>query len=187
MPYPAQVNREQLIETAWNMVEETGTDDLTLSNLAKVFGIRAPSLYRHVKNKAALVRAVNELTEHRLFTAMNDSLVQAADEPAAQLMAAAYGYRRFAHAHPRPFLLAFTTSDPDERPDPQLQTEAVLPLQRIMAVISGEADSLPALRGLLALVYGFVLLEINDQLRRGGSLDDAFEQSVAAYLRGWTG
>jgi hypothetical protein len=47
------------------------------------------------------------------------------------------------------------------------------------------AQSLAALRGLLALVHGFVMLEMNNQLRRSGSLEEAFTQSAAAYLRGW--
>jgi hypothetical protein len=54
-----------------------------------------------------------------------------------------------------------------------------------MAEIAGEAYSLTALRGLLALIHGFVVLEINQQLRRGGNLDAAYQESLAAYLAGW--
>lgn len=181
-PYPTQVTREQIIDTAWEMVE-AGQDDLPLSKLAKALGIKAPSLYRHVKNKADLLKGINEHTETLLFEAIN--AVPLADDPHTRIMKIAHAYRAFAHAHPLTYMLAFTTIDPAARPDPAYQLKAVLTLQAVMAAISGNDDSLPALRGLLALIHGFVMLEINQQLRRGGDLDAAFTQSVQAYLRGW--
>jgi hypothetical protein len=55
-----------------------------------------------------------------------------------------------------------------------------------MAEITGEAESLPALRGLLALMHGFVMLELAQQFRRGGDLDAAYDKAVRAYLNGWS-
>jgi hypothetical protein len=63
--------------------------------------------------------------------------------------------------------------------------EMAIPIQRVMAEISGEEGSLTALRGLWALIHGFLLLEISGQFRRGGDLTEAFMQSVEAYLDGW--
>jgi hypothetical protein len=60
-----------------------------------------------------------------------------------------------------------------------------IPLQRVMAEISGAAHSLAALRGVWGLINGFLLLELNGQFRRGGDLEAAFVQSVEAYLEGW--
>jgi hypothetical protein len=42
-----------------------------------------------------------------------------------------------------------------------------------------------ALRGALALVHGYVMLELKNQFQHGGDLRLAFEASVRAYLRGW--
>jgi AcrR family transcriptional regulator len=44
-------------------------DNVSLAMLAASFGIKAPSLYRHVKNKAELLQAVNLLTDvtHNAF------------------------------------------------------------------------------------------------------------------------
>jgi hypothetical protein len=60
-----------------------------------------------------------------------------------------------------------------------------LPLQALMSAVSGPEDSLAALRGAMALVHGFVLLELHGQLRRGGDLAVDFDTVVRAYLRGW--
>ena len=54
-----------------------------------------------------------------------------------------------------------------------------------MAQITGEAQSLAALRGALALVHGFVMLELKGQLEREGDVGAAFAAAVQAYLQGW--
>jgi hypothetical protein len=54
-----------------------------------------------------------------------------------------------------------------------------------MTAVSGPKNSLAALRGAMALVHGFVLLELHGQLRRGGDLALDFDTAVHAYLRGW--
>lgn len=186
MPYPAQIDYDRLVDTAHAMIEADGLDALSMSKVAAAFDVKAASLYKHVKNKAALLRAVNELTLHRLFTAMHAALDDAPQEPRARLLAVALAYRAFAHSAPVTYLLAFSTADPAARPDPDEQEQAALPFQALMAQVSGEADSLPALRGLLALIHGFAALEISNQYRRGGDLDAAFRASVEAYLQGWS-
>lgn len=184
MPYPAQVTHESIVETAWELVEAEGLDQLSLGRLAAALGIKAPSLYKHIASKAALLKAVNELTEARLFEALAPVLEQM-DDPRQRLLNLARAYRAFALDHPVTYVLAYTTSDPDSRPDPARQEAAALPLQAVVAEITGEADSLAALRGLWALIHGFVLLEIHTQFRRGGELSAAYEQALAAYLDGW--
>jgi len=62
--------------------------------------------------------------------------------------------------------------------------QLILIYQQLIAEITGEATSLTALRGFVALLHGFVMMEIAGQFRRRGDLDDAFFQSVVAYLRG---
>ncbi len=54
-----------------------------------------------------------------------------------------------------------------------------------MADVVGEANSLPALRGMLALLHGFVSLELSERFQRGSDFDATYDAVVAAYLRGW--
>jgi AcrR family transcriptional regulator len=184
-PYPAQINRETIVETAWEMVEAEGFEQLSLHRLAAALNVKAPSLYRYVKNKAELLRAVNEMTNALLFDSIGAALATAQDDSRHKLLAVAHAYRAFALAHPITYMLAFSTIEEEARPNPAAQEQAVLPLQAIMAQISGEADSLAALRGLTALLHGFVTLEINYQFRRGGDLEGHFTASLRAYLNGW--
>jgi Tetracyclin repressor-like, C-terminal domain len=94
-------------------------------------------------------------------------------------------YRAFALANPATYRLAFGSTDDELRPDEALLEQLALPLQTAMAGISGEVESLAALRGMWALIHGFVSLELAGQFRRGGDLEAAFQRAVAAYINGW--
>ncbi|MEV4623956.1 TetR/AcrR family transcriptional regulator C-terminal domain-containing protein [Asanoa sp. NPDC049573] len=49
------LNRDQVLHEAMRLVDEDGLDALTLRVLATRLGVQAPTLYWHVKNKAALL------------------------------------------------------------------------------------------------------------------------------------
>jgi AcrR family transcriptional regulator len=184
MPYPSQIDRETILYTAREMIEEKGVNHLSLNTLADILGVKTPSLYRYIESRTGLLRAVNEETLRQLFTSIRPALDMEADA-GTRLIEIARTFRDFAHHHPVTYGLAFTNTIAELQPDEREQEQAVLPFQALMAELSGEADSLAALRGFLALVHGFIMLELANQLRRGGDLDAAFVKSVEAYLAGW--
>jgi AcrR family transcriptional regulator len=184
MPYPAQIDYALVLATAEELVEREGAEQLTLALLATTLGVKTPSLYRYIESRDALIRTLNEQTIERLFGYYQEVLVHGDRSPIEQLQAICSAHRHFAHTYPRSYSLALTTSAMVQRPDPAKLVQLVLPLQAIVAQITGAEQSLTALRGLLAIVHGFVMLELHDQLQRGGDLQAAYEQSVAAYLAG---
>jgi AcrR family transcriptional regulator len=186
LPYPAQTDLTTIVTTAQKLIEQEGVEQLSLARLAAALGIRAPSLYRHVASKSALIRAVNQLTLDELFATFAAATSTVLATPQAQMIAILVSYRTFALVHPQTYILAFTTTNPEERPETQALEQKVLPFQAIMAQITGEAQSLAALRGALALVHGFVMLELKGQLQREGDVGAAFAAAVQAYLQGWT-
>ena len=183
MPYPAQIDRDIIITTARDLIEAKGRDAITLRAVASALGVKAPSLYRHVKNKDAMLLAINEMTIRELFATLND-----ADDSSAslteRLVNIARTYRQYAHDHPVCYELAMS-SRPEIKPSVELQVELILPLQALLADLTNEEDSLPSLRGVSAFLHGWVSLEINQQLQRGGDLDAHFERSFRAFLLGW--
>lgn len=185
MPYPSQVDRETIIAQAWHLIEEEGVDKLSLSKLATSLNVKAPSLYRHIANKAGLLQAVNLHTSQQLVAALNEAASQTEGSAIEQLTGLMHSYRHFAHAHPHSYLLAFTNTNDALRPDEDTLAQLALPLQQLITAVSGPDQSLAALRGAMALVHGFVLLELHGQLRRGGDLAQDFDTAVRAYLRGW--
>lgn len=184
MPYPTQITLESIIAIARPMIEHDGVDSLSLNKLSKELGVKTPSLYRYIKNRADLLRVVIDDTLKELSATLG-LVVDETDTPRVQLIEVALAYRRFAHANPICYGLAFTNTIVELQPDHDEQVQAVLPYQAIMAKISGDDNSLTAFRGYLALTHGFVMLELANKLQRGGDLDAAFRDSIAAYLSGW--
>lgn len=185
MPYPSQVSKEMVVAQAWQLIETEGVDKLSLSKLATALGIKAPSLYRHVGNKAGLLQAVNLYTSQQLVATIHQAADEVDGSPIEQLSALILAYRNFALTHPHNYSLAFTNTEDNLRPDENTMEQLVLPLQKLMTAVSGEEKSLAALRGAMALVHGFVMLELHGQLRRGGDLEADFTTAVYAYLNGW--
>ena len=184
MPYPSQINETTILEAALAMIEADGVDRFSLNKLAKALGVKTPSFYRYFKNKNDILRAINVQTTQSVFESLQVGL-DAEGDAFTKLLVGSRAYRKFALDNPLIYDLAYTNTIPELNPDDSERTPPVLPYQTLMAKLSGEADSLPALRGLLALMHGFVMLELANQYQRGGDLSDAYEKSIRAYLRGW--
>jgi AcrR family transcriptional regulator len=182
MPYPSMISPETAVEKARTIIEMEGLEALSLAHLASALGVKAPSLYRHFENKNALLRAVNDLTVREMAAAMFEVT---GDTAHAQLIAIAHAYRTFAHQWPITYGLKFSNLSEDLRPEDAELEGIALPLQALMADVVGAEQAHAALRGLQALIHGYVMLELNGQFRRGGDLDAHFAQVVAAYLQGW--
>ena len=184
-PYPVQTDRDTIIKIARKLIERDGLDGLSLGSVANMLGIKAPSLYRHIESKGALLHAVIENTYQDLFNAYDEAVAHSSDNPEEQLISLARAQHVFAHANPNAYMLAYEVKDPQIRADPNLLLRRAVIIQKIMSKISGEEKSLVALRGLLAIGHGFIILELNGQFQRGGDLSFAFEEAIRAYLRGW--
>ncbi|MGB7337548.1 MAG: TetR/AcrR family transcriptional regulator [Phototrophicaceae bacterium] len=184
MPYPSQIDRDTIISTARQMIEDEGVDNLSLRSLAESLGVKAPSLYRYVKNKTALLRAVNDRTTREMM----QHLYAAADPTLNthdRLLAICHTFREFVHDNPACYLLSANTPLDETRPDAAEREALVIPLQGIFAEMMPESETLPALRGAYAFIHGWVMLEIMEQFERGGDLDAHFERALRAYLAGW--
>lgn len=66
------LNKDIIVEEALKLLNEVGIEGVSLRGLAKKLGVKAPTLYWHVKNKAALI---NEMTE-QILQSVYDNLHQ---------------------------------------------------------------------------------------------------------------
>ena len=184
-PYPVQTDLETIIKAARTLIERDGVEHLSLTRLAQVVGIKAPSLYNHIDSKNSLLHAVIEDTYRHMFEAYDDAIQNSGPNAEDKLLALMDAHYQFAHANPNAYVLAYTAADPQQLSDADMLLKQALRVQEIIIKITGEANSLTAVRGLLAIVHGFVMLELNGQLRRGGDLQQTLRDVVRAYLRGW--
>ena len=172
MPTPPRTSREAIVGAARGLLEAYGLEALTMQRVAQRVGVRAPSLYKHVRNRGELVRLVTE----DVATDLADTVERAATtgDPRADLGAIAHAVRAFAHAHPRGYGLVFANLPEDWRATPRTLGRANEALLRTTAALVGQDRSLAAARTVVAWAHGFVSMELADAFRLGGSVDDAF-------------
>lgn len=187
MPYPSQITPERILEQAEALLERHGAEQMSLHQLAAALGVKTPSLYRYYAGKADLLRAMNLRTVERLIAAMKSAAESASGSDAERILQMGVTYRQFAHQQPKAYALAFGATEPAARPEPAAMAALAQEIQAVVAPLTGEGASLTALRGLWALVHGFVMIELAEQFQRGGDLDAAYEASLCAYIRGLVG
>lgn len=182
----AGLTRAVIAADAAQLADDNGWDQLTLAAIAARFGVRQPSLYKHVAGLAELRRDVSVLAARQLHDELSAAAVGRSGVDALQAMADAY--RIFAKKHPGRYEACVVAPLPD---DLEYQQVAAGVVQIIAAVLGGYGlagdDAIHAIRGLRSLMHGFVTLEavggfalpqdLDESYRR---LVDGFAQSLAA-------
>lgn len=160
----------QLVAAAREILESHGPEALSMRRLAERVGVTAPSVYKHLPDKAAL--------EHALisdaFLEMGEVFSAAADGAGDPLRALADAYRRFAVGHPH--LYRLVTGQPLDRSRlaPGAEAAAAAPLVR---AVGGDAD---LARAVWAFAHGMAILEIDGRFPPDADLDAAWTRGIAA-------
>jgi AcrR family transcriptional regulator len=187
MPAPARTTRDAIVEAARALLEEEGLDGVVMSAVAERVGVRGPSLYKHVADRAALIRAVGDLVVAELGATMERAV--AGDDPAADLRGLAFAYRAFVHANPNSYGLLFAHLEPDLQPDPGAVADLGRPIVVAVAGMTGDQGpgALEAGRTVAAWAHGFVSMELAGGFRLGGDLDAAYATGIELILAGISG
>jgi AcrR family transcriptional regulator len=163
--------RAEVLAAARRLLEEGGPAALTMRALGQAVGMRAPSLYKHFPDKAAVERGLVEVGMRELIGALDGALAAFA-EP---LPAFAAAYRVWATAHPHLYRLA---ADRWIDRGPAARTERATSLaQPLLGAAGGDAALARALWG---LCHGLALLEIGGRFPRGVTADASWGRGVAA-------
>ncbi|NUO99764.1 MAG: TetR/AcrR family transcriptional regulator [Nonomuraea sp.] len=167
----------QIVAAARELVEQGGTQALTMRALADRLGIRAPSLYKHFPDKSAvearlIALALDELA-HALERAEHD------DDPRAtrgsgSLGALGYAYRAYALAHPHLYRLMSAGPLPRDLLPAGVEERAALPLLRI---VGDEAGA----RAVWGLAHGLVMLELDGRFPAGADIEAAWAAGMSAF------
>ncbi|MEV0407763.1 TetR/AcrR family transcriptional regulator [Actinoallomurus sp. NPDC050550] len=181
----------QIVAAARELLEKDGADALTMRRLADRLGIRAPSLYKHFPDKAAveveliaegmeeLARALEaaEATGPAKATGPAEAAgrVEAAD-PADVMAGLGAAYRAYAFAHPHLYRLMSAGPFPRDLLPPGLEDRTAMPLVRVV----GDPDRA---RAAWAFAHGMVMLELDGRFPPGADLGPAWRVGLTALVR----
>jgi AcrR family transcriptional regulator len=176
MPTPARTSIEAIVAAGRRAVANDGLEGLTMQRVARDVGVRAPSLYKHVRNRAELVRLVIEDVLRDLGAALEAAATSR--QPRKDLGALARAFRRFAQQNPNAYGLLFSRVPQEFAPDRRLLEEASAPMLRTATALAGPDRALPAARTITAWATGFVRMELAGGFQLGGDVDEAFEYGI---------
>ena len=149
---------ERLVRAGAELADETGFEQVTVSELARRFGVKVASLYSHVKNSQDLKTRIALFALGELADLSADAVAGRAGKDA--LTGFANVYRDYAHAHPGRAAAARLRLDPETA----AASAGVRLAQMMRAILRGydlpEPDQTHAVRLLGSTFHGYVSLEL---------------------------
>ncbi len=179
-----RLNRQRVVDKAVQLADEArDVQAVTLSELATALEIRTPSLYNHVDGIDDLRQAMALYGLEELLRRMRTAAAGQVGREALRAIACAY--RDFAQEHPGIYPLVIRAPDPDEADLIALAQELLQLLLLVLASLGLEGDdALHAVRGLRAVLHGFVALEVASGFKMALPQDESFRRLVETYLDG---
>ncbi|GAA1928728.1 TetR/AcrR family transcriptional regulator [Microbacterium aoyamense] len=171
MPTPDRTSLADIVAAGRSLLETGGPSAVTMSAVAARVGVRAPSLYKRVRDRDALIVLIAEATADALTERL------AASDPS--IPGYARTFRAFAHEQPEGFRLIFTTDGAAAA-----TARSAAPLLVAVRDVVGPEHELDAARLFTAWAMGFVTMELAGGFRMGGDVDGAFEFGLAAVQSG---
>ncbi len=173
MPQGTSPRAREIVAAAREILEREGRAALTMRRLGEAVGVRAPSLYKHFPDKAAVEVALIEVG----FAGAADAFEAALAEPGGSFADLAAAYRAFARAHPHLYRLMTAGPLPRGRLRPGVEARAAAPV--LQAV--GDPD---LARAFWAFTHGMAILELGGRFPPAADLDGAWAAGAAAFAGG---
>ena len=178
MPAHAQTSTDAIVAAGRHLLEERGIEALTMRDVARAVGVRAPSLYKRVRDRADLVRLILEDVTDEL-TSVLDAAAGFGDA-VANVRAMASAYRRFAHSNPVTYTLMFAPPAVPGAAARSVRSSATF--LRVIAELVGPERALPAARMIVAWAHGFIMMELAGAFRLGGDVEQAWDFGLDRIL-----
>lgn len=161
----------EIVEAARVILEEEGPGAVSMRRVAERLGIRAPSLYKHLPDKAALEAALISAGFEEQGAGFENAVRDAGDP----LGALATAYRDFALRRPHLYRLMTERPLARDRLAPGVEARAAAP---IIEAVGGDRD---LARAAWAFAHGMAILELNGRFPPDADLDEAWRRGLEAF------
>lgn len=189
--------KEELLQTATEMIDKEGIDAITLRDLTQRLGTSRTAVYRHFTSKEDLILGVIEKGYEqldRMFTPIFEDRTQSV---AQRFNAMARAYLDFAIEHPNLYRLLFGDKYHQEREelcDYKDESQATGLYALIGLLVEGQEEGSiaqvnPMVQAAMAWasIHGLASLLIDGHLMMSDNMEVIYEYSIEALLKGLKG
>ncbi|MBP2330318.1 AcrR family transcriptional regulator [Kibdelosporangium banguiense] len=169
---------ERLTQAAAELADEIGFENVTVSALARRFGVKDPSLYSHIKNAQDLRVRLATLALSELADKVTTAMAGRAGKDA--LVAFANAYRDYARKHPGRYAAMQIHIDTETSAAHAARRHAELTRAILRAYKLSEPDETDAVRLLHSTFHGYVSLEAAGGFRFSRPADASWSRALDA-------
>ena len=163
------ITRESISSAALELIEAHGVETLSMRTLASQLGIKAPSLYEHVKNRDEIIA----LVQAQALTNFGKAFAAAGESRRQKIMF----YRQWALEHPKLYPVVFQHKLHRELLPNGLEAGV---LAQVIAAVGG---SHVQARAVWAQLHGLVDLELQGRLPADADMVATWDQVVITLER----
>ncbi|MFF8025938.1 WHG domain-containing protein [Streptomyces sp. NPDC007896] len=173
----AGLTTDRVVAAAADLADEVGFENVTLSALARRFGVKDASLYSHVKNLRELRTRVALLASGEMIDGIAIAVAGRAGKDA--LVAFAGAYRTYALAHPGRYAATHTSIDPVVgAASDAFRRTAEITYGMLHAYGLSEPDLTDAVRLLRSTFHGFCALEAIGGFHAARDVQTSWERAL---------
>jgi AcrR family transcriptional regulator len=184
----AGLSEDRVVTAAELMADEVGLPKVTLAALAERFGVRQPSLYKHIESLAGLHRSISIRAKKELADVLARAAVGRSRQDAIQSVS--HAYRTWALAHPGRYEALQRAPAQGDKEDEAVSAALITLFADCLAGYDLHADdAIDAIRALRSALHGFVTLEMGGAFRLPVDIDHSFDRLVSGLvlaIAGWT-
>jgi AcrR family transcriptional regulator len=177
---------DRLTVAAAELADEVGFENVTVSALARRFGVKDASLYSHIRNAADLRARVAVLALAELADRAADALAGRSGK--AALTAFADAYRSYAKEHPGRYAAGQLRLDPETAAASSARRHSDMTKAILRGYDLPESEQVHAVRLLHSTFHGYVTLERSGGFDYSGQVEESWARVLDVLdhtLRNW--
>ncbi|MEU9345001.1 TetR/AcrR family transcriptional regulator [Streptomyces sp. NPDC048278] len=184
----AGITTDRLVAAAAELADEAGFEQVSLSALARRFGVKDASLYSHVRNLQDLRHRLALLAGGEMIDRIAVAVAGRSGRDA--LAAYADAYRAYAHAHPGRYAATGIRIDPTlvDPGNPAMRRTVEITYGMLRGYGLAEPDLTDAVRLLRATFHGYCVLEASGGFNAPRDVRASWERAIDALhiaLENW--
>lgn len=184
MPRKSQFSKEIILQSALEIVDENGINELSINALARKLKIQPPSLYNHLKNLEDLHMQVSVAVHIEITEWIKNAVKRKKSKIAA--MAMVESWRDYALTFPGRYKVytSFQAQDSEEWLKVNIEQRDLITEILQNAYTVSDADIRSAARAIRSFIHGFVMFELGGGWTKIIDIDKSFRKSVELIMKG---